>query len=116
MPEQELTVPEVAALYWRMLETQNTAGLDWELYQRIPNELKPLCPCRRVVRRDRRADAELLSAYRVYSESAAISALEKLGFNLFSELAEKGYHGAYKKFCSDLRLYARAARAFAYYA
>lgn len=116
MPEQELTVPEVAALYWRMLETQNTAGLDWELYQRIPNELKPLCPCQRKIRYVRKADVEVRTAYRAYSESAAISALEKLGFNLFSELAERGYHGAYKKFCSDLRLYSRAARAFAYYA
>lgn len=49
-----LTVQEVAALYWRMLETQSNAGLTWDTYRRIPDELKPLCPCECKLRRIRR--------------------------------------------------------------
>lgn len=110
-----LTVQEVAALYWRMLETQSNAGLTWDMYRRIPNELKELCPCQRKIRHVRRTDAVLLDTYRVYSEQAAISALEKLGFNLFSELTTRGYAGAYAAWYRALRQYYRAVCASNYY-
>lgn len=115
-PEQsELTIPEVASLYWRMLETQSNAGLTWDLYRRIPNELKELCPCQRKLRHVRRDNTVLLDTYRVYSEQKAISALEKLGFNLFAELTERGYAGAYAAWQRALHRYYRAACAFNYY-
>lgn len=115
-PEQSnLTIPEVAALYWRMLETQSNAGLTWDLYRRIPDELKELCPCQRKIRHVRRVDAVLLDTYRVYSEQTAITVLEKLGFNLFAELTERGYAGAYAAWQRAIRQYYRAVCAFNYY-
>lgn len=110
-----LAVQEVAALYWRMLETQSNAGLTWDLYKRIPDELKPLCPCARRLRRIRREGVELLDTYRTYTDAAASTALEKLGYSITTELAARGYHGAYMAFCRSLRSYYRAARASNYY-
>lgn len=115
MQPSQFTISEVAALYWRMLETQSNAGLTWDLYKRIPNELKPLCPCERRLRRIRRDGVELLDTYRTYTEAAASASLEKLGYDITRELTVRGYHGAYKAFCRSLRCYYRAAWASSYY-
>lgn len=110
-----LTVQEVAALYWRMLETQSNAGLTWDIYRRIPDELKPLCPCERRLRHVRREGVVLLDTLRTYSASVASSALGELCFSIVAELAARGYAGAFKAFSGALRQHYRNACAVRYY-
>ena len=110
-----LTVHEVAALYWRMLETQNNAGLTWDIYRRIPDELKPICPCVRKLRRVRREGVTLLDTLRVYDSGVADRALSKLGFDIIAELTTRGYAGAFRAFTAAIRSYYRAQCAYNYY-
>ncbi|QBP32908.1 gp8 [Shigella phage Buco] len=110
-----LTVSEVAALYWRMLETESNAGLTWDSYRRIPDELKPLCPCERRLRHVRREDVVLLDTLRTYSPECAAQSLAKLQFPIVAELTTRGYAGAFKAFSSVLRQYYREACAIHYY-
>lgn len=111
----ELTVQEVAALYWACLEEQNNVGLDWETFSRIPPALREVAPVERRLNRVRTADGcSCIGTIRVYDAARAKALVEQIGWEFNTELA-KGIESARASFTECIAAYYRYKRALDYY-
>ena len=111
-----MTVDEAAVFMWRLLETQGKCGCTWEEFKEVPNELKKIIPVERRLLRVRKPDASVvLTTYREYTESAARSMQEQLGFDIIRALRTAGYRGAYTAFRAAVRGYYHGQKLALYY-
>ncbi|CAK1344507.1 unknown function [Klebsiella phage vB_Ko_K66PH128C1] len=111
-----LTVDETALLCWRLLETQGKCGCTWETFKEVPNELKKIVPVERRNLRIRKPDSTVvLTTYREYTEAAARSMQEQLGFDVIRALHTSGYRGAYAAFRVAVRSYYHGQKLALYY-
>ena len=110
----DLTVQEVAALYWACLEAQNNVGITWEVFSRIPCTLRDIAPLKRRLRKTRSADGvQLLGTVREFCPNAAKKTCEAIGWEL-SELLN-GIEHAKSSFFKRLCEYHEYKRALLYY-
>lgn len=94
-----LTPLETAQLYWQCLEAQRNVGLPWEVFKRIPVELRSISPIkRRITWCSPEPGVRLMCTVRVYCPSMAGHLLERIGFNLLWNLEQYGYEQTNKLF------------------
>lgn len=93
-----LTAVETAELYWACLEAQRNVGLPWDVFKRIPRELKCICPLeRRITWRSPEPGLRLMTTMRVYSAECAQEMLRAIEFDAVAALAS-GYKSAKANF------------------
>lgn len=102
-----LTADETAELYWLCLREQRNVGLSWDVFKRIPLELRRIAPLeRRITWRSPEPGVRLMCCMRVYSAERAQTLLTAIEYDILAELA-KGYDVAKQNFITALRLYSQ---------
>lgn len=91
-----LPVEEVIEQYWRMLESQSSLGR--KTLQDIPLELRKLCPLKWCTDYECREGMHLLIGYYKYDAERASVVLQRIEFNIVSQLQQQGYDGAKQAF------------------
>jgi len=108
----ELSIQDIAELYWTCLETQDNAGLHRENMLSIPWQLRFISPVKRVVFTQVNAEGLHLTCVKYKFDAARAHTMCSTVGWVYTDLERLGYAAAKQKFCTLIAEYYKYKRQF----